>query len=270
MITFIRATLRGASRRPAAAAASAAANGGGGRAGPGLGFRARPPNGRAACAIGSLGDRRRENWWKWVLCFLFGASLWYEERGKKEGEAEKGLLLRAHLAASVSGNTQSTRRGLPTSEPTGGWVPPRVGPGCHCVVAPARRRWARVVVWEVRGPTFPVRAVGPTSGVVWPDQFWQGGGAHRAVYDGRSDGWRLILGGDASEGYRSPKASPLLLTDLTAGLHARRCVLSWSHGEDFSCVRPLFLSEKLDENLDIRRMFFKLLNTIFVLGYKTF
>lgn len=86
MITFIRATLRGASRRPAAAAASAAANGGGGRAGPGLGFRARPPNGRAACAIGSLGDRRRENWWKWVLCFLFGASLWYEEREGKRKE----------------------------------------------------------------------------------------------------------------------------------------------------------------------------------------
>lgn len=161
MITFIRATLRGASRRSAAAAASAAANGGGGRAGPGLGFRARPPNGRAACAIGSLGDRRWENWWKWVLCFLFGASLWYEEReGKKEGEAEKGLLLRAHLAASVSGNTQSTRRGLPTSEPTGGWVPPRVGPGCHCVVAPARRRWACGCVGG-EGPHVPSSSGGP-------------------------------------------------------------------------------------------------------------
>lgn len=244
MITFIRATLRGASRRPAAAAASAAANGGGGRAGPGLGFRARPPNGRAACAIGSLGDRRWENWWKWVLCFLFGASLWYEEREGKKGR-------RSREGPPPPGPPRSFCFGKYTRDGVFR-LPSLLTGGSHCVwdrdvivSLPRRVDDGRVVVWEVRGPTFPVRAVGPTSGVVWPDQFWRGGGAHRAVYDGRSDGWRLILGGDASEGYRSPKASPLLLTDMTAGLHARRCVLSWSHGEDFSCVRPLFLSEKL-------------------------
>lgn len=82
---------------------------------------------------------------------------------KREREKRKEKPRRA----SSSGPTSQllfreihTRRGLPTSEPTDGWVPLRVGPGCHCVVAPARRRWACGCVGG-EGPHVPSSSGGP-------------------------------------------------------------------------------------------------------------